>query len=106
MTPIDSLTFYGCWATVGLLLFIGLYSMLVTRNLLRLLIGVEVLSKACILAIILAGVKIQNIPLAEAIVMSYIIIEVVVVSAGLALALKAYKQNGTLDIWKMNRLRG
>ena len=35
------------WFLVVILAFLGLYCLLVSRNLLRLLIGIEILSKAC-----------------------------------------------------------
>ena len=39
----------------ALLVFMGLYCMLVSRNLLRLLIGVEIVSKGVLLALVSAG---------------------------------------------------
>ena len=94
------------WFFVALLAFTGLYCMAVSRNLLRLLIGVEILSKACILAIIASGVALGNINLAQTLAITFIVIEVVVVAVGLSLIIRAYSQTGSLDIWKLNKLKG
>ncbi len=93
------------WFFIGLLGFLGLYCLLVSRNLLRLLIGIEILSKACILALISCGSAIGKIGMAQAFAITMIIVEVVVVAVALALIMRAYGANGSIDMWKLNRLK-
>jgi len=65
--------------SIVLIFITGIYCLLVTRNLLRVLIALEVLTKAVTLLLILAGYLSGQLPLAQAFVITLIIIEVVVV---------------------------
>ena len=69
------------WYFIALILFIGLYCMLVSRSLLRQLIGLEIMSKAGLLAVISSGALTNNLSLAQAVIITMIVIEVVVVAA-------------------------
>jgi len=90
----------------GTLLFAaGLYCMLVSRNILRQIIGVEIIAKGCVLFIIGAGCASGRMALAQAIVITMIAVEVVVAAIALGLAVKTEKIRGTLDIWKLSNLR-
>ena len=93
------------WFFVLLLAFMGLYCLLVSRNLLRLLIGVEILSKGCILALISSGVATRKINTAQTLAITMIVVEVVVVAVGLGLIIKAYGVTGSIDIWKLDKLK-
>jgi len=44
--------------------------------------------------------------LAQALIITMIVIEVVVVAAGLALLVKAHRLSGSADIWKLDSLKG
>ena len=94
------------WYFISLLIFVGLYGMLVSRNILRQLIGLEIVSKAAMLAVISAGALSGNIMLAQALIITMIVVEVVVVAAGLALLVKAHRISGSADIWKLDSLKG
>ena len=80
--------------------------MLVSRNMLRQIIGLEIMSKSCLLAIILSGVATNNVNLAQAIAITMILIEVVVVAIGLSVLIKAYRITGSIDLWKLSKLKG
>jgi NADH-quinone oxidoreductase subunit K len=88
------------------LLFTGLYCMLVSRNLLRLLIGVEIASKGVLLAFISVGKAVGSLGLAQSFAVTMIVVEVVVVAVALGLIVRAYSAHGSLDVWKLNTLRG
>lgn len=94
------------WYFVALLAFVGLYCLLASRNMLRLIIGIEILSKACILALMASGQALGNVNLAQTLAITMIAVEVVVVAVALALFVKYYGVTGTLDVWKMNKLKG
>jgi len=89
----------------ALLFLTGLYCMLVSRNMLRLLIGMEILSKSCILAFISFGSQIGQTSTAQSIIITIIVVEVVVIGVGLALMVKTSSATGTIDIWKLNKLK-
>jgi NADH:ubiquinone oxidoreductase subunit K len=94
------------WYFISLIFFAGLYGMLVSRNLLRQFISLEIMSKSCLLGLISAGDKTGNLALAQAFIITMIVIEVVVVAAGLSLLVKNYRITGSIDIWALNKLKG
>jgi len=94
------------WYFIALLMFTGLYCMLVSRSLIRQLIGLEIMSKAGLLAVITAGALTGNVNLAQAVIITLIVIEVVVVAAGLALLAKNFRINNSVDIWSLKDLKG
>lgn len=91
---------------VGLLFFIGLYCLLTSRNMIKLLIGLEVMAKAAVLSFITAGWARGETYLSQALVITFIVVEVCIVAVALALAINAYRNTGSLDIRKLARLKG
>lgn len=102
------MNFYGTLyiVTVVLLLAIGFYSMIVTRNLMRLLVSVEILLKAVTLLFIGVGYITGNMAEAQAYVVTIIIIEVVFLVIATGIVLGAYRANGTLETFRLNNLKG
>jgi multisubunit Na+/H+ antiporter MnhC subunit len=76
------------------------------RNVIKLLIGLEVISKGLSLAIITTGFAKNNIMLAQSMVITFIVIEVSVVAVALAIIVNIYKHTGSLDVRKINKLKG
>ena len=72
--------FTGFAFFIIMVLIAGLYCILVTRNLMRVIIGLELLTKAVTLLIIVAGYVTGHIALAQSLVITLIIIEVVVIA--------------------------
>lgn len=89
-----------------LLLAIGFYSIIVTRNLLRILLSVEILTKSVTLMMIGAGYLTGNMAAAQAYVISIIVIEVMILVVAVGIVFGVYKNNGTLDTNKINNLKG
>lgn len=94
------------WYLVALIMFIGFYCMLASRSIVRQLIGLEIVSKAAMLALISAGALANNLVYAQALLITMIVIEVVVVAAGLALLVKTFRINKSVDIWSLDSLKG
>jgi len=99
-------TFAMDWYLIALIMFIGFYSMLASRSIVRQLIGLEIISKAAMLALISAGALTDNLIFAQALLITMIVIEVVVVAAGLALLVKNFRVNGNADVWSLDSLKG
>jgi NADH:ubiquinone oxidoreductase subunit K len=97
-----SLLFYLAVTAVVLLMISGLYSLLMTRNLIRVLISIEILMKSVTMLIIIIGYEINRISTAQAMVITLTIIEVVAVAAGSGIAVGLFKHYNTLD---MDRIR-
>jgi NADH:ubiquinone oxidoreductase subunit K len=98
-----SLLFVIFIISVVLIFAIGIYSLLVTHNLMRILISIEILTKGVTLLLIVAGYISKNMAMAQAYVITVIIIEVVLMAVATGLVLGLFRANGTLDTRKMNR---
>lgn len=86
-----------------ILLFItGIYCILATFNLVRAIIGVEILLKAVMLLILTAGYVSGNLALAQAIVITLIVIEVVVMVVAGGVILSIFRHNKTIDTRKLD----
>ncbi|OGR68961.1 MAG: hypothetical protein A2081_02910 [Elusimicrobia bacterium GWC2_61_19] len=94
------------WYLIAIIVFTGFYCMLASRSIVRQLIGLEIVSKGAMLAVISAGALTGNLVFAQALVLTMIVIEVVVVAAGLALLVKNFRVHGSADIWKLDGLKG
>ena len=91
---------------VVLLFIIGIYCILATYNLIRVLIGIEILIKAVTLLIIAAGRQNGNMALAQAMVVSIIVIEVVIMTIAVGVVLGIHRHNNSLDARNIRKLKG
>lgn len=89
-----------------LLVIAGIYCILVTRNLIRTLIGLEIITKGVTLLIILAGYITEREGLAQAMAITLIIIEVVILAVAAGIALGVFRNNGSLDTRNLRNLKG
>jgi len=101
----DPLTPY--LVSVALLFIIGLGCLMIKRDMVRLLIGVELLFNAANLNFVALSLRIKGFvdPFAHSIVMMAIVLDGTVIAVGLAMALVDYKHYKTLDIRKLRRLK-
>jgi NADH-quinone oxidoreductase subunit K len=88
------------------LLAIGLYGLLVVRNLIQIVIALQVLAKAAILALVWAGQVSGRPELGQSLAVTVIVADTVVAILGLTLAIEVRRRTGTLDIQALARLRG
>lgn len=93
-------------AGVILTLVVGIYSLLRTKNLIRVLIAVEVQMKAVTLLLIVVGYVIQQVALAQALVITLIVIEVSVMVVGVGIVLNVHRQTGSIDTDGIKELKG
>ena len=106
MSP-DTFELFRYFIIFIILLFIaGVYCVLVSFNLMRALIGLEILIKAVTLLIILAGYVCGRVALAQAIVLTLIVIEIVIMVVAGGVVLWAFKYNKTIDPRRLSNLRG
>jgi len=113
------LTKYNYWAYIGLVM-IGMYAMIAKRNLVKKIIGMNIVQTAVILFYVSIGAKkgktlpiianghgdaghhaIQAIdyinPLPHVLMLTAIVVSVATLGVALALAIKIYRQYGTLE---------
>ena len=106
MNPLATNSFALDWYLIAVIMFTGFYCMLASRSIVRQLVGLEIVSKAAMLALISAGALSNNMIFAQALLITMIVIEVVVVAAGLTLLVKNFRVNGTADMWSLDGLKG
>ena len=92
--------------SVALILAVGIYSLVVTRNLIRILLSVEILTKAVTLMMIGAGYAIDKMADVQSYVISIIVIEVMMLVVATGIVFGVYNKNGTLDTKELNNLKG
>ncbi|MGW8181622.1 MAG: NADH-quinone oxidoreductase subunit NuoK [bacterium] len=94
--------------TSTILLFVfGLAALILKRDLVRLLIGVEILFNAANLLFVAFSTQYVGFvdPFPHSIVMMALVLDGTVIAVGLVLALNVYKQYKTFDIEKLRRLK-
>ena len=91
---------------VIMLLVTGFYYLLLTRNLVRILIGLEFLTKAVTLAIIVAGYATGNTALAQSFAILVITIEVFVIAVAAGMVIRIYKKTDSLNVKNITELKG
>ena len=96
LTPLNAV-FLG----VILLLVIGFYGLLITRNLIKLVLVLQILVKAVVIALVLAGKASGNLGMGQSLAAT-----VIVAVVALALAVQVRRRVGTLDLAKISTLRG
>jgi len=84
----------------------GLLGLLGKRNLIKLFIAIEVVGKGVSLLLLSTGFAKGSILTAQALVVTYIVIEVSLVATALALIINIYRQRKSLDIRDLARLKG
>ncbi len=100
-TPLNVI-FYG----VVLLLCVGFYGLLITRNLIKVVMVLQILIKAVILGLVLAGKLSGNVGLGQSTAATVIVADTIVAVVGLALAVQVRRRFGTLDVPKISTMRG
>ena len=88
------------------LLGVGFYGLLITRNLIKVVMVLQILVKAVILALVLAGKLSGNLGLGISTASTVIVADTIVAVVGLALAVQVRRRFGTLDVPKISTLRG
>ncbi len=91
-------------AIVGLLA-IGLYVVLITRNLIKVIIGLQLLVKGAMLGMIAAGQIAGQPEVGESLALTVIVADTIVAVVGMALAVQIRRQFGTLDTKALSTLR-
>lgn len=89
-----------------LLIAAGFYSIIVTRNLMRILMSIEILTKAVTLVMIGAGYQTGKMGAAQSFVITIIIMEVMLLVIATGILFGIYKNTGSLSTEGINHLRG
>ncbi|HEY70715.1 MAG TPA: NADH-quinone oxidoreductase subunit K [Anaerolineae bacterium] len=95
-----------CLMAVLSLVGIGLYGLMICRNLIKMVIVLQILVKAAALGLILAGQMSSQINLGQSLGITVIVADTIVAVVGMALAVQVQRRLGTLDVDALSSLRG
>jgi NADH:ubiquinone oxidoreductase subunit K len=87
------------------LLAIGLYALLIARNLIKMVIGLQILVKGAMLALIAAGQVAGQGEVGESLALTVIVADTIVAVVAMALAVQVRRRFGTLDVKALSSLR-
>jgi NADH:ubiquinone oxidoreductase subunit K len=96
------------FAAVGVvgLLGVGFYGLLVCRNLIKIVIALQVLVKAALLGLVAAGNISGQVNLGQSLAITVIVADTIVAVIGIALGVQIRRKMGTLDVRDLSSLRG
>ena len=84
---------------------VAIYALLITRNLIKVVVGLQILVKGTMLALVLAGRVNGKIEVAQSLALTVIVADTIVAVIALALAVQVRRRFGTLDIQALTTLR-
>lgn len=85
---------------------VGLYGLLITRNLIKVVIALQIMIKGALLALVMAGRASDQLALGQSLAMTVIVADTVVAVIGLAFAVQVKRLRGALDLRALSELRG
>ncbi len=88
------------------LLGVGLYGLLVLRNLIKVVVALQILVKGALVALVAASSVSGQINLGQSLAVTVIVVDTIVAVVGLALAVQVQRRFGTLDLNALATLRG
>ena len=85
----------------AILLFLGLWCIISKKNLIKIIMGIEIMAKGALLSFIASGGgSIQSV------VIIVIAIDAIIAAVALSIVVNAWRHNKSLDINDLKRLRG
>ncbi len=91
-------------AVIGLF-GIGLYCLLMTRNLIRIIIALQILVKGVMLALVFVGQAQSQPSVGQSMALTVIVADTLVAVIGLALAVQVKRHVGSLDLVEISKLK-
>lgn len=87
------------------LIGVGIYGLLITRNMIKVIVALQLLVKGVILALVLAGNMQGKVNLSQSMALTVIVADTIVAVVGLALAVQVRRVVGSLDLKDLTTLR-
>jgi NADH-quinone oxidoreductase subunit K len=85
---------------------VGVYILLGYRNLIRIMLGVEVISKGLTLTFLAAGLHQGRPDFIQSLIVIFIIVETILAAVMLGIVIISHKLHVTLDIRQQSKLKG
>jgi NADH:ubiquinone oxidoreductase subunit K len=99
--PVPTLTVIAVMGLIG----VGLYALLISRNMIKLVVALQILVKGAMLGLVLAGRINGQIALAQSMAVTVIVADTIVAVVALALIVQVRRHFGSLDIKALTTLR-
>lgn len=90
----------------ALVLITGFYCLVKSRNMIRMIIAIEIAMKAVTLLLVFAGKVSGKMDMVQTFIITMIVVEVVVAVVAAGIAVSVYRHNNSLDIDKLKKLNG
>jgi NADH:ubiquinone oxidoreductase subunit K len=87
------------------LIGVGFYTLLLTRNLLRVVIALQILGKAAMLLLVAAGRMVNQIQIGQSMAITVIVADTIVAVIAMALTVQCRRHYGTMDITRLTTLK-
>ena len=84
---------------------VGFYGLLVSRNLIKVVVALQIMVKGAMIALVVAGNMTDEVNLGQSLAMTVIVADTIVAVIGLALAVQVRRHFGTLDLKALTTLR-
>jgi NADH-quinone oxidoreductase subunit K len=97
---------YGLFFFGLLTAMVGVYILLGYRNLIRIMLGVEVISKGITMILLGAGLHQGKPDFIQALIVTFIIVETIMAAVMLGIVIISHKFHVTLDIRQQSKLKG
>lgn len=98
--------FTMAWIAVIGLLGIGFYGLMASRNLIKIVVALQILVKGALLGLAAAGYANGQIGVSQGMALTVIVADTIVAVMGIALGVQVRRQAGSLDVSALSRLRG
>jgi NADH-quinone oxidoreductase subunit K len=99
--PLSTVTLIAVLGLLG----IGLYGLLITRNLIKVVVGLQIVVKGAMVALLLAGRASGQLQTAQSLALTVIVADTIVAVVALALAVQVRRAFGTLDLQALTTLK-
>lgn len=97
----EELTLLG----VVILFGVGVYGLLLIHHLIKIVIALQIIGKAVIIAFAVAGTMSERVQLAQSLIVTIIVADTMVAVISLALVIQVKQRLGTLDARELSNLR-
>ena len=92
--------------TAFTLIVLGILMLVMTSNMIRVMLAVEIMLKAVTLLLVYAGNINGQVGLAQTFIVSQIVIEIIITAVAAGLVINIYRKTGKRELRKLNKLRG
>jgi NADH-quinone oxidoreductase subunit K len=87
------------------LLGVGVYGLLASRNMIKLIVGMQIMVKGAMLALLVSAQVVGQAEVGESMALTVIVVDTIVAVVGLSLAVQVRRHFGTMDVRAISTLK-